>query len=85
MHAFERAPPFSHFAATASVYEFMCLPSTASVDQLKHSFRDFALRHHPDKSQQSSGAMCGRLCCSAGSNAHDNILHQVHDSARCTR
>lgn len=58
MHAFERAPPFSHHAAVTSVYEFMCLPPTASLEQLKHSFRELALRHHPDKSPQSEGATC---------------------------
>ncbi len=65
MHAFERAPPFAHHASVASAYELMCLPPTASVEQLKHSFREFALRHHPDKSPQSAAAtMCGRFCCS---------------------
>ena len=64
MHAFERAPPFAQHASAASAYELLCLPATASVEELKHSFREFALRHHPDKSPQSAATMCGCFCCS---------------------
>jgi hypothetical protein len=60
MLAVERAPPFPHTAATASVYEFLCKPPSATVDDLKHAFREFALRHHPDKAPLDAGAMCAR-------------------------
>jgi hypothetical protein len=58
LHAFERAPPFPHEAAVDSIYELMCMPLTASVDELKHAFREFALRQHPDKLPGDSGAKC---------------------------
>ena len=41
-------------------YELMCAPPSASVEDLKHAFREFALRHHPDKAPQGTGAMYAR-------------------------
>ena len=40
----------------------MCAPPSASVDDLKHLFREFALRHHPDKAPQDTGALYVRVC-----------------------
>ena len=38
----------------------MCAPPSASIEDLKHAFREFALRHHPDKAPQGTGAMYAR-------------------------
>ena len=65
----------------------MCAPPSASVEDLKHAFREFALRHHPDKAPQGTGAMYARARVSLKLKALSYFcasVVQVHDDARGT-